>query len=91
MTIHLLFKLLIYILLFLILVSLASSLLFLVRDGGKTLRVITSLTVRVVLSISLFVMLIIGYATGIIRPHGITAIDNEENSEIQGPSSRPSR
>ena len=72
MTVGLLFKILIFILLCLILISLGSSLLFLVRDRGSTRRVISSLTVRVVLSIALFVLLIIGFVTGIIEPHGIT-------------------
>jgi hypothetical protein len=69
-TISLLFKIAILLLLGLILVSLGSGLLFLVRDGGKTKRVITSLSVRIALSIILFLMLIIGYFTGIIQPRG---------------------
>lgn len=72
MTAGLIFKIIIFILLGLILISLGSGLLFLVRDQGKTRRVISSLTVRIVLSICLFIMLIIGYATGLIKPHGVT-------------------
>ena len=72
MTASLLFKILVFILLGLILISLGSGLLFLVRDQGKTTRAITSLTVRIILSLSLFFLLIVGYLTGLIKPHGIT-------------------
>lgn len=72
MTASLLFKILIFVLLGLILISLGSGLLFLVRDQGKTSRAITSLTVRIILSLSLFFLLFVGYLTGLIRPHGIT-------------------
>jgi len=44
---------------------------FLAKDGGKTNRVVTSLTVRVVLSITLFCLLFAGYFSGELKPHGI--------------------
>ena len=44
-----------------ILVSLASGLLFLVRDRGKTQRTVVSLSVRVALSVVLLVLLAIGF------------------------------
>jgi len=72
MSLVLLFKILIFVLLALILLSLASGLLFLVRDQGKTRRVITSLSLRVALSITLFILLLLGYYTGILKPHGLT-------------------
>ena len=81
MTAALLFKIVIFILLGLILISLGSGLLFLVRDQGKTRRVISSLTVRIVLSISLFIMLLIGYATGLIKPHGVAPAPTVDRSE----------
>ena len=66
------FKTLIIINLLLILASLASGVVFLVRDNGKSLRVVQSLTVRVALSASLIVLLLTGYFTGAIQPHGIS-------------------
>ena len=83
MTASLLFKIIIFILLILILISLGSGLLFLVRDQGKTQRVISSLTVRIILSISLFLMLIIGYFTGLIKPHGIAPAASEKTTDQQ--------
>ena len=66
------FKTLIVINLVLILISLAAGVLFLRTDGKEDTRVVTSLTVRVILSISLFVLLLVGYALGYIEPHGIS-------------------
>ena len=64
-------KTLIIINLLLILASLASGVLFLAKDDGKTLRVVQSLTLRVALSFSLIALLLIGYFTGAISPHAI--------------------
>ena len=65
------FKIVIVILLVVILISLASGLIFLVRDKGKSDRTVKSLTLRIVLSVALFVLLFIGFAAGLIKPHGI--------------------
>ena len=65
------FKIAIVLLLAIILISLASGLIFLVRDKGKSDRTVKSLTLRIVLSIALFILLFIGFATGLIKPHGI--------------------
>jgi len=65
------FKILIFVLLGLILASLASGVFFLARDNGKTNRVVTSLTVRITLSLLLFFTLIAGWLTGAIVPHGL--------------------
>lgn len=64
-------KTLIIINLVLILASLASGVLFLAKDDGKTLRVVQSLTLRVALSFTLIGLLLIGYFTGAITPHQI--------------------
>lgn len=67
------FKALIILLLLAVLGSLFSAMFFLIRDKGKGKQTVISLTARVVLSITLFVMLCIGYFTGIIKPHGTTS------------------
>jgi len=56
----------------LILLSLGSGMFFLAKDGGNTNRVVTSLTIRVTLSITLFIMLFAGYYFGELEPHGIS-------------------
>ncbi len=53
--------------------SLFEGMYFLAKDDGdvtKT-RVVKALTVRIVLSITLFGLLILGYFTGVLEPHGM--------------------
>lgn len=55
----------------LILGSLASALLFLMRDKGKSNRTVYALTMRVGLSVLLFILLLIAYQLGWIQPTGL--------------------
>jgi hypothetical protein len=55
----------------LILASLGAALVFLMRDKGKTNRTVKALALRVGLSISLFLLLLIAYRLGWIQPTGI--------------------
>ena len=64
-------KTLIVIVFLAIIVSLGSGLFALVSDKGESKRLVNSLTVRISLSVLLFVLLIIAYLTGQIQPHGI--------------------
>ena len=66
-----LIKILIVCALIAILVSLASGMFFLVKDKGQTERTARALTVRIVLSVSLFGLLMLGIFTGHIKPHGV--------------------
>jgi len=50
----------------LILLSLGSALVFLVRDKGQSTRTVKALAVRVALSLALFLLLMIGYKLGFI-------------------------
>jgi hypothetical protein len=61
----------IIILLFLILLSLGFGLFFLIRDHGQSRRTVKALTFRIGLSLALFVLLLLAYAAGLIRPHGL--------------------
>jgi len=56
----------------LILISLFSGIIFLAKDDGKSNRVATSLTVRITLSITLFILIFAGYYFGDLKPHGIS-------------------
>ena len=62
-------KTLIIINLILILISLFSGVFFLVKDDGKTNRIVTSLTIRVSLSVCLIVLMITCYYTGNLVPN----------------------
>lgn len=64
-------KILIVLILFVIIGSLFSGLFYLVRDKGASERTVRALTVRISLSVLLFVLLMIGYATGVLQPHGV--------------------
>ncbi len=64
-------KILILIVMLIILVALGSSLLFLVRDEGKTNRTVKALTWRISLSLILFCFLLLAFSLGWIKPHGI--------------------
>lgn len=54
-----------------ILGSLASALYYLIKDKGQTDRTVKMLTVRVVLSLTLFILLMGGYYFGIIPQTGL--------------------
>jgi hypothetical protein len=64
-------KTLIVLILLVIIGSLFSGLFYLVRDKGSSDRTVRALTVRISLSVLLFILLMIGYATGILQPHGV--------------------
>jgi hypothetical protein len=54
-----------------IVASLASALGFLMRSKGDSNRMLHALTLRVGLSVLLFVLLLIAWRAGLISPHGI--------------------
>jgi hypothetical protein len=64
-------KTLIVLILFVIIGSLFSGLFYLVKDKGTSERTVRALTVRISLSVLLFLLLMLGYATGVLQPHGI--------------------
>ncbi len=64
-------KLLVAIAFVLILGSLASALFFLMKDKSKSNRTVNALTVRVGLSITLFLLILLSYKLGWITPTGL--------------------
>ena len=54
-----------------VLASLASALLYLVKDRGQSERAVKALTMRVGISIGLLCLLVLLWALGLIQPHGI--------------------
>ena len=63
-------KIIIILFLLAIIGSLFSGLFFLMRDKGASERTVKALTVRVSLSVLLFILLMLGFATGLLQPHG---------------------
>ncbi|MEN8107112.1 MAG: twin transmembrane helix small protein [Pseudomonadota bacterium] len=66
-------KIIIVLFLLIIIGSLFSGLFYLVRDKGTSERTVKALTVRISLSVLLFILLMIGYATGVLQPHGVVS------------------
>jgi hypothetical protein len=64
-------KILVVLILLVIIGSLFSGLFYLVKDKGTSERTVRALTVRISLSVLLFVLLMLGYATGVLQPHGV--------------------
>jgi hypothetical protein len=66
-----LIKVIVLLVFFLVLASLGTALFTFLKDKGDSDRTVKALTLRIGLSISLFILLMIGYASGWIQPHGI--------------------
>ncbi|MCP4409720.1 MAG: twin transmembrane helix small protein [Gammaproteobacteria bacterium] len=64
-------KIIVVLLFIIVLVSLSSGLVFMVKDKGQTHRNVKALTLRVGLSILAFVLLMSAYYAGLIQPHGL--------------------
>ena len=64
-------KIIVILFLLAILASLGSGLFYLMKDKGSSERTVRALTVRISLSVLLFVLLILGYLTGLLQPHGL--------------------
>ena len=65
------FKILAVVLLLTILSSLAMGMVYMMKDKSQSDRAVKALTFRIGLSVMLFVLFIIGAATGLITPHGV--------------------
>ena len=61
----------VFIAMLVILLSLASGLIFLVRDAGKTKRTVTALTWRIGISVALFLFLLLAFSLDWITPHSV--------------------
>jgi cytochrome bd-type quinol oxidase subunit 2 len=66
-----LFKILVVCVLVGIVVSLGNALFHLARGTGDSRRMVRALTVRVGLSVALFILLMGAWAMGLVSPHGI--------------------
>jgi len=54
-----------------IIASLGTGLFHLVGDKGNSKKMVNALTVRIALSVALFILLFIAWQQGLIEPHGI--------------------
>lgn len=65
------FKVIVGLLFLVMLASLASALVSLLKDKGRTGRTLKALKLRIAASIAAFALLIAGYLAGWVQPHGI--------------------
>jgi len=54
-----------------IIASLGKGLFHLVDDKGDSKKMVNALTVRIALSVALFILLFIAWQQGLIQPHGL--------------------
>lgn len=64
-------KIFILIIMLIILITLFSGLILLLRGDGKTRNTVKALTWRIALSLSLFIFLMIAFSLHWINPHGV--------------------
>ena len=65
-------KIIIFIAMLIILASLASGLVFLVKDQNNSKRTVKALSWRIGISLTLFIFLFLAYSLGWISPHAIS-------------------
>ncbi|MBL4763075.1 MAG: twin transmembrane helix small protein [Gammaproteobacteria bacterium] len=65
------FKTFIIILLIVILISLGQALFYMITDKGQSKRTVKMLTLRISLSLGLFILIMIAGQLGWIKPHGV--------------------
>jgi len=66
------FKILVVVVLLMIVSSLFTGMYYMMKDKGKSDRAVKALTWRIGISVTLFALLLIGAATGLIEPHGVS-------------------
>jgi len=83
------FKLFVVAALFGIIASLASAMFCLVKDKGRSNRTVKALSWRIGLSLALFFLLFVGWAAGLIRPHGLYPQNYAPREAPAAPAPRP--
>ncbi|HUL40497.1 MAG TPA: twin transmembrane helix small protein [Burkholderiales bacterium] len=64
-------RIIVFLFIAIILISLGSALYYLIKDKGKSERTVKALTVRITFSIVLFLILMLGFYFGLIPPQGL--------------------
>ncbi len=65
------FKVVVICVLAAVVLSLGSALFHLVNDKGDSRKMVHALTLRIGLSIALFILIMIGWKLGLVTPHGV--------------------
>ncbi len=67
----------------LILISLGSALVFMIKDHGKSKRTAHALTWRIGLSLLAFILLFVAHGLGLIQPHGVLPNPDKAAAQTQ--------
>ncbi|GJM10222.1 MAG: membrane protein [Lysobacteraceae bacterium] len=70
--------------LLIIVYNLGSGLYYMFVDKGKSDRMLNALTRRIIISVSLFALLLLGIATGYIKPHGLEPAKSSVAEDSEG-------
>jgi len=82
---HWIFTLFIYALMACILFSLGSGLYFILFKRDDPQKAVRALTVRISLSLVLFIILMIGFGSGWLKPHHLFITNTQKQTEITTP------
>ena len=66
--------------------SLGSGLYYLLKDRDRSPRTVRALTLRISLSIALFLALLIAFATGLIKPHSLRPGFAADSTKARSPA-----
>jgi hypothetical protein len=66
-----LFKIFVVVLLLFVIFSLGSAMFYLIREKGKSDKMLKALTWRIGLSVFIFILLLLGQYLGLITPHSL--------------------
>jgi hypothetical protein len=77
-------KVLRILLLLVIVGSLGTALVYLVKDRTRSPRTVKALTVRIGLSIGLFILLLLAYRFGLLHPHGLPKVQQGNQGQTEG-------
>ncbi|MGX2039058.1 twin transmembrane helix small protein [Methylocaldum sp. MU1018] len=77
-------KAFIILVLLIIIGSLGTALVYLVKDRARSPRTVKALTIRIGLSIGLFFLLLLAYRLGLLHPHGLPVGRIPPPAENQG-------
>jgi len=70
--ISVIFKAIIVGLLLFVIFSLGQALVYMIKDEGRSDRMVNALTKRIGISVLIFILLLVGQAVGLIQPHGLS-------------------
>lgn len=78
-------KILIVFVLIMIVASLGTALVYLLKDRERSPRTVKALTARIGMSLALFFLLLIGFQTGVLHPHGLSPVNAQPKSAQASP------